>query len=537
MAKKQKTFADRAKQIMNKYKSRLGENFDKGDILALEAMNQELEALRQEQEAVREQMMMEEASQTQGLPLHAYGDFLGEPNANTAQINPTFLKLDQIFKMKEGLDRDNEFSTVFAGMQDYPSFINAYNEYAGKPMLSHRYDEENKSDVVSPYRPPVSTTADKVVQKQAAPVTGSVPIVQNMGERSKLGQWLTGQRYRMKKTGMSGDLPMYDDGGLLSDEQLALLNQPPPPLQSIPGIVNTTAPKPDFGQFNRASYRPSFRDRMDVFRGKLGSLGMQEGDLYKSRVPWMGAAAGIVGNLLMNKQLDLPTYDYQEYTPERATANLVNFGREREQVMQERDLANQQIMGVARGSGSMSSLMENIQAGATGTQREAGRRFGESLQNEGTANAQILNQISQFNAAQGMRANEMNERNRMFASNMLRENAMINADRRDSRIKGIIDNISGLSRDKTRADQYDTSLHLAAPENTEWQVGQDSWLRRLFGVSPRIKRATVNTEKDALLANANEVPGINAYGGDLMMISTSEYNKLMKKINKPTKKK
>jgi len=44
MAIKKKTFASEAKTIMNKYKTRLGEKFDKGDALALEAMNQELTA-------------------------------------------------------------------------------------------------------------------------------------------------------------------------------------------------------------------------------------------------------------------------------------------------------------------------------------------------------------------------------------------------------------------------------------------------------------------------------------------------------------
>ena len=69
MAKKQ-TYAGRAKSIMNKYKPRLGEKFDKGDTLALEAMNQELDALRQEQEKARidklagEQRFEDEAVQT-----------------------------------------------------------------------------------------------------------------------------------------------------------------------------------------------------------------------------------------------------------------------------------------------------------------------------------------------------------------------------------------------------------------------------------------------------------------------------------------
>lgn len=53
MAKKQKTYAEEAKTIMNKYKLRLGDKFDKRDSLSLEAMNQELTALRERQEVTR----------------------------------------------------------------------------------------------------------------------------------------------------------------------------------------------------------------------------------------------------------------------------------------------------------------------------------------------------------------------------------------------------------------------------------------------------------------------------------------------------
>ena len=49
-----KTFAQQAKTITNKYKLRLGDNFDKGDPLALAAMNAELTELQEEQESVRQ---------------------------------------------------------------------------------------------------------------------------------------------------------------------------------------------------------------------------------------------------------------------------------------------------------------------------------------------------------------------------------------------------------------------------------------------------------------------------------------------------
>jgi hypothetical protein len=65
MAKKKQTYADRAKGIMKKYEPRLGEKFDKGDALALEAMNQELTALKDEQERNKVLKQVEGASSDQ----------------------------------------------------------------------------------------------------------------------------------------------------------------------------------------------------------------------------------------------------------------------------------------------------------------------------------------------------------------------------------------------------------------------------------------------------------------------------------------
>ena len=57
------TFASRAKRITNKYKRRLGDNFNKYDPIAQESMNLELENLKQEQEQVRAEMGLDEYSQ------------------------------------------------------------------------------------------------------------------------------------------------------------------------------------------------------------------------------------------------------------------------------------------------------------------------------------------------------------------------------------------------------------------------------------------------------------------------------------------
>ena len=68
--KKSRTYAEEAKSIINKYKKRLGKNFEEYDPMSVKAMNRELEALMQKQEATRAQML--EADQVTA-PAMAYG--------------------------------------------------------------------------------------------------------------------------------------------------------------------------------------------------------------------------------------------------------------------------------------------------------------------------------------------------------------------------------------------------------------------------------------------------------------------------------
>jgi len=359
------TYADRAKQIMNRYKRRLGDNFDKGDRLALEAMNQELSALKDEQEQVR---------------------------------------------------------------------------------------------------------------------------AEELGVTEEQG------------------MPQYDIGG-------ALFNT----MNMIKGSLFKGIPS---GPTSSPEDRP----------GLLGRLfgGGQEGDQYKSRVPWLGMASQVAGNLLMNKQIDLPTYEYEEYKPGTVTPNLVNYGREREQVMRERDQANQMVMGAAKGSGSQASLMENIQAGATGTQRVAGEQFGKSLETEGNVNAQIMNEAQQINEANRLRATEMNQRNKMYATGLERENTMINAERKDARTAGIMGAVTGYAKDRMAADQYDQMLEMATPENYRMGVGKDSAFRKLLGISPTMKRFFENTGDTTSKEKGGQLSTIQLFGDD-------EYEKIMMRVNKRNK--
>jgi hypothetical protein len=331
MAKNKKTYADEARAIMNRYKLRLGEKFDKGDTLALEAMNQELAALRESQEGTR--MVM-----------------------------------------------------------------------------------------------------------------------------------LGGKEYRG-----GGKLKRYQDGGFISkafdkNRGIDLIND------ELLGFTPDTLPATSAG----------------AMAAQTGSKSTDLLTPFKSRVPWLGAVSNIAGSLLMNKDIDLPSYDYEEYDPTQIAPHLVDYSRGREQTLRERDIADARIRKGARGLGSRAGLMENITAGTTGTQRVAGTAFNQSLENEQNVNAQILNEVGARNAQAGLTAAQMNARNKLFGTQIDRENAFIKEQRRQNRIGGIVDSVTGYGKDLMAADQYDQMLNMMAPENYTPYASRDSRLRRLLQISPEM---------------------------------------------------
>lgn len=361
-----KTFAQRAKTIMNKHKLRLGDKFDKNDPLALAAMNQELEALQQEQEAVR-------------------------------QVE---------------VEKDQQFQN------------NAIEQFANGGKLTKR-QRTSLSELLPQYH-----------------LGGGV--AHNHGE-----------------VGTGGG---FDFGGVGTTETFD------PTIGGGEGGY-TTAP---------------------TVAGDVGG-GDNIGDPFKSRVPWMGAAAGAIGGLLANRKIDLPSYEYEEYKPEKARANLVDLSRGREQTMRERDQAQAMITRGARGTGSQAGLMENILAGATGTQRAAGTAFNRSLEQEANINAQIKNQASQFNAAQAAQAAQINTRNKLYANQLERENVLIGDQRRQSRIGAVTGAIQGYTKDRLAADQYDQMINMMAPENYKLTQSKDNLFRRLFQISPEMDISFLNS--------------------------------------------
>ena len=223
-------------------------------------------------------------------------------------------------------------------------------------------------------------------------------------------------------------------------------------------------------------------------------------DPFKSRVPWVGAAANMVGDFLSNRKIDLPKYNYEEWKPTQARANLVDYSRGREQTLSERDQANALITRNARGTGSQSGLMENILAGVTGTQRAAGQAFNQSLENEGNVNAQIKNQTSQFNAAQAGQAAQLNSRNQLYANQLDRENVMFNEQRRGNRIGAITDSISGYTKDRMAANQFDQQVNMVQAQNPNFNLSQDrsSLFNRIFQFTDPAEIKFRNTNDRAL---------------------------------------
>jgi len=359
---------------MNKYKARLGDNFDKGDTLALEAMNQELSLLQQEQEKERSKMTLKEGNA--GLPMHVDG-----------------------------------------GELDRLKTLNAWG-------------------------------------------------FQNKG---------------------------YLNEGV-SKLQIPTLAAKTPGLSRTNNILATDS---------TAGNTP-----------------------FKSRVPWMGAISGIVGNLLMNNKLDLPEYNPETYVPTKVSPHLVNYGRSREQIMNERDLADNMILGSARGTGSQNQLMETLLAGKTATQRTAGQQFNTSLENESNTNTQILNQADQMNAQLSADAARMNMQNELYSNQVKRENMLMNAERKNAKIQGIMDSATGYLKDRMEANKYDNMLQMMTPDNYAATSGKDSKWRKIFGISPDMNMVLTGTDR------FKEKGG---YIGDIQLFGDDKYERLMMRVNKDKK--
>ena len=510
MAKK-RTYAQEAKSIMNKYKIRLGEKFDKGDTLSLEAMNQELGALRENQEQTRVQEQqgvfgiyasggtiedvpkrlrgtlanmqlarntpfMEQMIQGQNINLEAGTNAIGQPSV--------FPQGDaQAFDRNQNLGQRG----VGGNQIPFPRNRDARKFARQAPKVADRLGIQRFSGSEQPVNQ--FATGGDLLPMFAGP--GEDPNYigfgnnsnYNFNDPSTYGGGVEGPlaslNYFDPATGSRSSIPgaQQEAGGGVSFQNrnklaanrdftaLAAANTSP---------VNLDANVPtSIGGFQQAQAQNNLQQDFNNPVAPQQQQQEQGGDPFQFRAPWWGAAATGLGSVLGNQQLDLSEH---EITAQQVAPNLVDYSREREQFGRDRDIGNQMIRKGAAGFGSRSKLMQNLQAGATGTQRVAGRQFSKSLQGEQNQNAQIKNQASQFNAQQRSITDRINNQ-------YGRENQLINANRRTNQIAGVTGAVTGYGRDLMSANRDTGYLRLEEDEEFPIMQQNDSRLKQILGVN------------------------------------------------------
>jgi len=386
MAKKQ-TYANRAKGIMNKYKTRLGEKFDKGDTLALEAMNKELTGLQQEQEKARVQKLVENANGEQISQLsQAFqaqnnqgpdqpGIPQGGPSglAGGRQAAPPQIAGQSRFRGGGKLPVYQGGGRFPYGQQAYPQgqyAANAFLDYTPQmlqdPSLARQYQQYGLIQGRSPLDP-----LQQGAQRSGAfpgragfDIDGRSPgragfgLGTGVGSPTQIpGVTITGQgptapstRAATGVSGVGGGNPPALDPNL----GIPYAEQAGP--RAGGGLPTIATPNPwqdpniqldplNFGTQTDQSLPPGVAD----FRAQQQQ--QQTGDPFQFRAPWFGAAATGLGSILGNRQLDLSTgiEGVEDIQAERVSPRLVDYSRGREQTQRERDLAQAQIRAAAKG--------------------------------------------------------------------------------------------------------------------------------------------------------------------------------------------
>jgi hypothetical protein len=544
---------------MNKYKPRLGENFDKGDVLAMEAMNQELTGLQEEQEQARavkqqkDQQFQQEAVQTfvDGGKLtkrqtQSVSSLLTPPsqpqgNQQGPQIagQSLFAKGGKLPKYQGG-----GFNQIPYGQPAYPYsqyFGDKTQDYLGAfqgtpfnaPTGAYQAgDFSNPQLNVSPYdliqgRSPLDPL-QRGAQAQAGrfvdntrPGRASLGIDETRPGRASLGLGQGQGQAQGQPDGslgnfqganlnfpqVQGDEPLGFDGGLggydglTATDKLGLTyrgsktspsGKPAQAAASVgAGSINTgdIFRNNQLGQDAGLGFTPDSLPQTRagaVAQTGAGAAGQQQGfDMFQSRVPWWGAAATGLGNILANRQLDLPAGEnIEDVTAQQIAPRLVDYSRSREQIQRERDRSQAQIRSVARSRGTQQGLTQTTIAGATATQGIAGQQFTASQEAQANKNAQIKQATNMFNAQQRSQADQTNLRSAMMREQLERENQLINAGRRGQQISGVAGAITQYGQDRIASGQYDQLINMRmADKDFGFQQDDPTFGRRFFGVT------------------------------------------------------
>lgn len=466
-----KTYAQEAKTIMGKYKTRLGEKFDKGDTLALEAMNQELHGLQRKQEKARIQKLIEGASD------------------------------EQISQLSQALQQPQP--------QQQPQQQSS-QPYVGEQ--ARQIQEGERPLFASPSGQSQLATGGNLPQYQGTGINPNFLNAQNYGNQQQL---IAPINYQNPQTGAFTNIPgaQQQQGGGVSFGNRSMLagqgdfnalqaaNQSPANLGYNPiTSLGQYQDQASFGAYDDPSEflasqemtgQNALNAPSNLATNQLGNAG-DAGDgfnQFNSRVPYFGAVAQGIGSLIGNRNIDFDPYEVKDIQAERLSPRTVDYSRGREQIQRERDLAQAQIRGAAKGRGTQQGVTQTTIAGATAAQRVAGSEFEKSVESEGNVNAQIRNEVAARNQQSQLQAAVSNQRNQQYGFQMSRENQMINEQRRSQRVGGVTSAITGYGKDLMASDQYDQMLQIMAPENYQFGEDRDSLFRRLAQVSPTMKRS------------------------------------------------
>lgn len=542
------TYASRAKTIMNKYKPRLGENFDKGDVLALEAMNQELSGLQEEQEQARvikqqkDQQFQQDAVQT-----FRDGGKLTKRQVQSVSSLLTPPSQPQVNQQGPQIAGQSRFAKggklpSYQGPGEFPNQLpygqQAYTQgqYAGNafldytpqmlqdPSLARPYEQYGLIQGRSPQDPlqrGAQAQAGRFVDNtrpgraslgidETRPGRASLGLGQGQGQAQgqpdgSLGNFQGGnvnfpQVQGNEPLGFQGGLGEYD--GLTATDKLGLTYRgggtspsgKPAQAQAgnvAPGGINTgdIYRNNQLGQDAGLGFTPDSLPQTRagaVAQTGAGAAGQQQGfDAFQSRVPWWGAAATGLGNILANRQLDLPAGEnIEDVTAQQIAPRLVDYSRSREQIQRERDRSQAQIRSVAKNRGTQQGLTQSTIAGATATQGVAGQQFTASQEAQANKNAQIKQSTNMFNAQQRSQADQTNLRSAMMREQLERQNQLINAGRRGQQISGVAGAITQYGQDRVAAGQYDQLINMRmADKDFGFQQDDPTFGRRFFGVT------------------------------------------------------
>ena len=481
---KQQTYAQRAKTIMNRYKLRLGDKFDKGDSLAVASMNAELTELQNEQEQSRQaQAQVQQQEQQEAIQQFADGGKLTKKQQSS--LSQILEQLPQGTVQKEGVFQNQAGDTVYSnvGSQNNPRFVSDPPAAFRDPQkfIGDNREQNIQQGLVNPQ--PVQVPLRQQYNTGPAPEPGSQYIPQ-FGSGGNLFQ----QGFNQFGTAPQLQQPQGINGvGQYIQQQSNGMNL------SNQGTMGLNMNQPGGGQ--------TFMDNFMQGTPSGGGGGAPMGggtDSFSSRVPWSSAISG-VGDIIANSiKVDMPKYNYEEYKPTKAQANLVDYRREREQVGRERDLANAQIARGAKNRGSQAGLMENILAGQTATQRTAGQQFGQSLEREGNVNAQIKNRVQAQNQQIDMNAFQINSRNKQFATQLERQDALMSNTQKQNVVRAGTGIVSGYLNDRQQASQYDQMVNMEMARNPNYSLQQadPTFWRRFAGITDPIEEINFRNTND-----------------------------------------